>query len=143
MLLIKRLYPLLFFILGIVFSGCSGNRLQQPVTTVDVIPTQMEAVPSIKANNSPTVPSTDLNTIVPTMIKPGQVPTITPQNTSGQGKELAESICIVCHSFDRISNSHKSQAEWEITVRRMVDHGAPLNGEQQLAIIEYLAIIYK
>jgi cytochrome c5 len=143
MLLIKRLNPLLFFILGIAFSGCSGNRLQQPVTTVDVIPTQMEAVPSINASNAPTVLSTDLNTIVPTMIKPGQVSTVTPQSTTGQGKELAESICIVCHSFDRVSNSHKSQAEWEITVRRMVDHGAPLNDEQQLSIIEYLAIMYK
>jgi hypothetical protein len=143
MLLIKRLNPLLFFILGIAFSGCSGNRLQQSVTTIDVIPTQMEAVPSINASNTPIVLSTDLNTIVPTMIKPGQVSTVTPQNITGQGKELAESICIVCHSFDRVSSSHKSQAEWELTVRRMVEHGAPLNDEQQGSIIEYLAIIYK
>jgi hypothetical protein len=141
-LLVKR-YLLLVFILGVIFTGCTGVQHELPVIPVDNTPIRIVSSPSIQADVTATQQSTDLPIITPTLILSDLQATTTLQNTLSQGKELAESVCIVCHSFDRISNSHKSQAEWELTVKRMVDHGAPINDEQQLAVIEYLSQKYK
>ncbi len=129
--------------MGVILIGCAGVQGERPVIPVENTPTRIVASPSIEADKTATQQSTDLPIITPTLILTDLQPTTTPQNTLSQGKELAESVCIVCHSFDRVSRSHKSQAEWELTVKRMVGHGAPINDEQQLAVIEYLSQTYK
>ena len=60
-----------------------------------------------------------------------------------QGKELAESVCIICHSYDRVEKSRKTRAEWEAAVIRMVGHGAVLSQTDQQLVVSYLADTYK
>lgn len=72
--------------------------------------------------------------------------TLAPEETlldAQQGKELAESVCIVCHSFDRVASKTKSVLEWQNTVTRMVGLGAVLSETEQQLVIQFLADTYK
>jgi ribosomal protein L17 len=66
----------------------------------------------------------------------------TSKSTSLDGKSLVQDHCTVCHSLDRIQNTHKSADEWKTTVERMVGKGAQLNSDEQQVVIDYLAKTY-
>jgi virginiamycin B lyase len=64
----------------------------------------------------------------------------------GAGKGLVASTCSLCHNLDRVVPARKTQAAWEITVKRMtyfledrVDLGGPLSEQQEASILDYLA----
>jgi hypothetical protein len=139
----KRLIPLLVLLWVVVLTGCIGVKVQPTVMSTDNRSASMVATPVLRAGDAANQQPTDLPAIVSTTVLASPAPTSVPQDTLSQGKVLADSVCIVCHIFDRISNSHKSRDEWVLTVKRMVDHGAPLNDEQQLSVIEYLSMMYK
>ena len=139
MLIKKGFYTTLVFTLAVIFTGCTSNRVQLSAEPAGIDPTITRAEPTLTPGTVPTdQPATPAVTS-----SPDPEPTNSQQIIPGEGKELVESVCIVCHSFDRVSNAHKSKAEWEITVKRMVDHGAPLDEAQQLSAIEYLSATYR
>jgi hypothetical protein len=59
------------------------------------------------------------------------------------GQTLLQDRCSVCHSLDRVTSAHKTNAEWTTTVDRMVNHGAQLNLQEQQTLIDYLTANYK
>ena len=42
------------------------------------------------------------------------------------------------HDLDRIYNAHKTRAEWEATLDRMIQYGAQINDQEKEMIIDYL-----
>ncbi len=56
----------------------------------------------------------------------------------GQGKEVVEGGCALCHGLDRITVAHRSAPEWQAIVAKMVFLGAPLSGDQAKAATDYL-----
>jgi cytochrome c5 len=62
---------------------------------------------------------------------------------SGSPENLVQERCTECHSLQRVTSAHKTQAAWEKTVRRMVSQGARLNDAEFAALVEYLAANYK
>ena len=56
---------------------------------------------------------------------------------------LLQERCGGCHNLQRVESARKTPAEWESTVRRMVNLGASLNDAEFAALVEYLAANYK
>lgn len=60
----------------------------------------------------------------------------------GQGKEIVDGGCGLCHGIDRVVAAKRSKGEWQKIVDRMVFLGAPLNGDQAKSAVDYLASNY-
>jgi mono/diheme cytochrome c family protein len=63
----------------------------------------------------------------------------------GQGRELVEANCRICHSLDyiQLNSPFLDQKKWEATVAKMIDrYGAPIQAENVPAIVNYLSKNY-
>jgi cytochrome c len=60
----------------------------------------------------------------------------------GPGADLTQAKCAVCHEIEHVVRSRQSRAEWEDTMRRMVQRGAPLTADETRVITDYLATYY-
>lgn len=58
--------------------------------------------------------------------------------TDGQGKEVVEGGCALCHGLDRVVAAKRSKGEWQLIVKRMIFLGAPLDGDQANTVVSYL-----
>ena len=58
------------------------------------------------------------------------------------GQSLVEERCTRCHDLARVTNTQKTEEEWQATVERMVSKGADLSPAEQEAVIKYLAEMY-
>jgi len=56
----------------------------------------------------------------------------------GQGKDLVETRCAVCHGLDRVAMSKRSRGEWEDILRRMNFFGAGASPDDTRVITAYL-----
>lgn len=54
------------------------------------------------------------------------------------GEALAKQKCTMCHTYDRIEQADKNQAEWEQTIQNMMDLGLTITDEERAAITDYL-----
>ena len=70
-------------------------------------------------------------------------PTATSSGGSSNGQILMQTRCTVCHSLDRVKSSHKSAAQWKMTVDHMISNGAQLSPQEEQTLIDYLAQNYK
>lgn len=63
--------------------------------------------------------------------------------TQGQGVELAQALCMTCHSTEYVSTQPRMPRKfWEATVKKMKDkYGAPLPDDTS-AIVDYLTVTY-
>jgi cytochrome c len=60
----------------------------------------------------------------------------------GPGAELTQAKCAVCHEIEHVVRSRQSRAEWQDTMQRMVQRGAPLTPDEIRVITDYLATYY-
>jgi mono/diheme cytochrome c family protein len=63
----------------------------------------------------------------------------------GQGKQLVEAHCVMCHSLDYIpmNSVFLDRKGWEASVNKMVKvMGAPIGERDAAAIVDYLARNY-
>jgi len=56
----------------------------------------------------------------------------------GQGKDLVEKNCVLCHGLDRVAAANRSAAGWSAIVGTMKFFGAPLSGDDEKTITAYL-----
>jgi mono/diheme cytochrome c family protein len=56
----------------------------------------------------------------------------------GQGKDLVEKNCVLCHGLDRVAAANRSAAGWSTIVGTMKFFGAPLSGDDEKTITAYL-----
>ena len=61
------------------------------------------------------------------------------QLPDGNGKELVQKVCTLCHDLDRLSTVNFSRADWKDLVDQMVIYGAPLSKENITVVSDYLA----
>ncbi len=61
------------------------------------------------------------------------------QLPNGNGKQIVETQCTVCHEVLRITNSGHSREEWDTVVHNMIMMGAVLKPEQISVVTNYLA----
>jgi hypothetical protein len=69
-------------------------------------------------------------------------PAATPTPEVHPGKALAEGRCGTCHAFSVIENTKYDHKGWEVSVERMILHGAALDDDQKAQVIDYLAVTY-
>jgi cytochrome c5 len=129
------------FIMGL--SSCTIPQEKRTTVEGEIITATNTVEPSPPPTDLPAIEATGTPLPTPTDILAAETPVLTLELDTERGKELAESVCIVCHSFDRIASKQKSQAEWENTVKRMVGLGAILSESDQPLVIQYLAETYK
>jgi hypothetical protein len=62
---------------------------------------------------------------------------------AGDGADLANSQCLLCHSADMVLlQPTRTQAEWKVTINKMrTAYGAPLPAEQVDALAAYLSTL--
>ncbi len=62
----------------------------------------------------------------------------------GDGRELVASRCASCHSLDYvlINSPFLSAEQWQASVTKMRNFGAPLSDEEARAVVAYLAAAY-
>src|SRR5438309_5101307 len=74
----------------------------------------------------------------------GPWPTYTPPLADGQGRELVQSFCGICHSTTYITMQHPLPgATWEAVVHKMIGtFGAPIPEPTSQAIIGYVKSQY-
>jgi len=63
-------------------------------------------------------------------------------SSASDGQSLMQERCSVCHSLNRTISKHKTAAQWTTTVQRMVKHGAKLDSQEQLTLIDFLSANY-
>jgi cytochrome c5 len=57
----------------------------------------------------------------------------------GNGKNLVETRCELCHDLERVAEVKRSRAQWPAIVANMVAHGATATPEEAKSISDYLA----
>jgi cytochrome c553 len=57
----------------------------------------------------------------------------------GPGRPLVVDTCVGCHDLATAVNARKTPSEWRLSVARMVQLGARLNGSEMELIASYLA----
>jgi mono/diheme cytochrome c family protein len=57
----------------------------------------------------------------------------------GQGKELVQGGCALCHGLDRVVATKRPKDQWQTIVNRMIYFGAPVSTDQATTIVDYLA----
>ncbi len=107
--------------------------VKTPTVVLDTV------VPTEIPTSIPTEPVNPTVTVAVQTIEP----TVDIQGSTGRGDQILQSACTVCHSSDRIMNAHKTQAEWETTVNRMIGHGAIVSDSDKQVLIKYLSETYK
>ena len=58
------------------------------------------------------------------------------------GADLTQAKCAICHEIEHVVRARQSRVEWEETMRRMVQRGAPLTPDEIRVITDYLATYY-
>jgi cytochrome c5 len=58
---------------------------------------------------------------------------------AGNGKDLVEARCVVCHDLTRVAGAKRGKSEWEGIVNQMVNRGAVATPEEKQTIVAYLA----
>jgi hypothetical protein len=138
-------YSLIWIIIGAIFviAACSVSPTIAVVEPTIELPPPTVVQTAIAPTDSPT--AIQAETVAPTFTIeiPTDIPATGDQTSTGQGDQIMQSVCTVCHSSDRIVNSHKTQAEWETTVNRMVSHGAVLSDSDKTILLLYLSETYK
>ena len=56
----------------------------------------------------------------------------------GEGKEIADSACLACHSTDMVRQQRLSEKQWTANVNKMVGWGADVAESRRAALIAYL-----
>jgi cytochrome c5 len=72
---------------------------------------------------------------------PGQQP-VQVSLPDGQGKELVQGGCALCHGLDRVTATNRSKDQWQTIVNRMIYFGAPVTQDQATTIATYLGTNY-
>jgi mono/diheme cytochrome c family protein len=57
----------------------------------------------------------------------------------GQGKNLVETRCALCHDLERVAAVNRSKQAWPVIVANMVARGATATPDEAKAISDYLA----
>jgi hypothetical protein len=57
-------------------------------------------------------------------------------------EELVQARCTRCHTLAPIEVSQKTQQEWNLTVSRMIQHGARLSDREAQSVVDYLSDTY-
>jgi hypothetical protein len=57
----------------------------------------------------------------------------------GEGRDIVEDVCIACHGLINITNSRRSETQWQHTVSQMIVLGAPLAEYEVDIVVEYLS----
>ena len=70
------------------------------------------------------------------------VPTSTPTSQVHPGKALVSSRCGTCHGLAIVENARYDTSGWKAVVERMVVSGAQLNDDQEVQVIDFLAVTY-
>ena len=60
----------------------------------------------------------------------------------GAAAPLVEGECGLCHGLDRVVKVNRPGAQWDAVVHRMIQLGAPVDGEQSKQIVAYLEAHY-
>jgi cytochrome c5 len=60
----------------------------------------------------------------------------------GNGKELVEGACALCHGLDRVTSAKRTDHQWDAIIDRMVFFGAPLSADQAKTVHTYLTSSY-
>jgi cytochrome c5 len=130
-------------ITALMIAGCSASPSQTTVEPTVPIPLSTAVEAALAPTDLPTAKPVETVEPTSTVVVPTKEPTLGVQVSTGQGNQIMQAVCTVCHSFDRIINSHKTQAEWEITVDRMMSYGAVLSDSEKQILIKYLSDTYK
>lgn len=56
----------------------------------------------------------------------------------GEGKNLVEQRCALCHGLDRAAGTKRGRAEWDAILSRMIFLGTPLSSDEAKTITSYL-----
>ncbi len=134
--------------LPILVTACAGAATQAPI-----VPTQPPATLALPTSIPttaivlPTIIDTVVPTALPTDTELVNTPTLEPVAASPtmdlqQGASILNASCKACHNLERVRNAHKSLAQWENTLTRMVNNGARLSEEEKLILAAYLAATY-
>lgn len=59
-----------------------------------------------------------------------------------RGKQLVETVCVLCHDFSRISTEALTRDQWAGEIRGMIDEGAPLTEDEFNLVLDYLTKTY-
>jgi len=57
----------------------------------------------------------------------------------GNGKQIVQSACAVCHSLATVTNSGHSREDWNTVLHMMVNVGAPVPPDKFDTVVDYLA----
>jgi cytochrome c5 len=57
----------------------------------------------------------------------------------GNGKQLVENSCMLCHDLERVAEVKRKKQDWGPIVASMVAWGAPATADQAKTITDYLA----
>jgi cytochrome c5 len=58
---------------------------------------------------------------------------------AGDGKQLVETRCGLCHDLERVAAVKRRKADWPVIVANMAEQGAPVTADESRAISDYLA----
>lgn len=62
--------------------------------------------------------------------------------TPGKGVDITTVRCVICHDATHITRTKLSRDEWELSIKNMIERGAPIAANEIAPILEYLSLYY-
>ena len=60
----------------------------------------------------------------------------------GNGANLVQAKCTLCHDLGNITSIRQSREAWEDTIKVMIRRGAPISPEDEIILLDYLTKHY-
>lgn len=57
----------------------------------------------------------------------------------GEGRQVVADTCSQCHELSFVTDTRRTQGQWQYIVSMMIDMGAPLAEDQVEVVVDYLA----
>jgi hypothetical protein len=101
---------------------CDASKLSEQVSTQMRIPTYRVAV-------------------IAAVLSSGMFfadPSVAQMLPPGQGQDIVQNACTMCHGVDVIVSQRHTPDEWRDIVSRMIGNGASLTDDQYVTVVKYL-----
>jgi len=93
----------------------------------------------------PAAAAVSMDLAAPTSAQPASPAAPGPAGSDGgaqKGKQVFQEVCGACHDLTLSTGQTKSREDWQATVSRMANDGAPLTDEQVAQVVAYLSKNY-
>jgi cytochrome c5 len=139
---------MLLLLMGVVLSlsivGCGGAATEAPPAAEPAATEEAPAEPVATEEAAAEPVATEEAAAEPVATEEAAAEPVATEEAPAEpaafdGQALLQQRCTGCHGLDKVTSASKNEAQWKVTIDRMVAKGAELTDGEAAALAQFLA----